>query len=337
MKNLRVPAKRYFQSKNSMWLLTAIVCICSCGDQEPVPTAPVVPSGKGEAAVQRLDGTQVGVSLLNRTHQFYQDLEEGLRAEAARYGIELLIESAEGDSNKQVDQLDNFVAQGVNAIVVCPCDTESIGSTVNRVNKAEIPVFTADIAAAGGDVVCHIASDNVQGGRLAGEAMVQALGPDGGKIVIVDDPTRSSVVDRVKGFLEVIQNHPEVQVVGRQSGEGWRDRAHDTMENLLQAHTALDGVFGINDDTALGALGAIESAGRKGEMVIIGYDGTTEARRHIDAGDIYADAVQFPDRIGRLTVKAIADYLNGEEVPKTMPVECGLYRSPEAKRRAGEG
>ncbi len=98
MKNLQVPPRGYFRSRNSMWLLIAAVCICSCGEQEPAPTAPVAPSSKGEASVQRLDGTRVGVSLLNRTHQFYQDLEEGLRAEAARYGIELLIESAEGDS-----------------------------------------------------------------------------------------------------------------------------------------------------------------------------------------------------------------------------------------------
>ena len=299
----------------------------ACGDEASQPAAPTPGVGSVET-VQRLDGVSVGVSLLTRGHQFYRDLEEAMQTEADKYGIELMIESAEFDPNKQVDQLDNYVTQGVDAIVVCPCDTESIGTTITRVNRAKIPVFTADIASAKGDVACHIASDNVQGGRLAAEALVEALGPNGGKIVIVDDPVHSSVVDRVKGFLEILESHPEIEVMARQSGDGKRDVAHNVMENLLQAHPGMTGVFAINDDSAIGSLAAIEAAGRKGEIVIIGYDATPEARRLIDANDIYADAVQYPDRIGRATIQAIADHLNGEQVPAVKPVECGLYRSP---------
>ncbi len=314
----------------SVCVVGLLVWFGGCGQEDAAPTQEVMSSTPG-GNVQRLDGTVVGVSLLTRTHQFYQELEENLVTEAKRYGMEVLIESAEFDPNKQVDQIDTFVTRGVDAIVVCPCDTESIGVTIAKVNEANIPVFTADIAAADGDVVCHIASDNVQGGRLAAGAMVEALGTEGGKIVIIDDPTRSSVTERVTGFLEILESHPEIEILARQSGVGRRETSHDVMENLLQANPKIDGVFAINDETALGALAAIESAGRKGEMVIIGYDGAPEARRRIDAGDIYADSVQYPGKIGRQTVKAIADYLNGETVPPVFPVECGLYESPAAK------
>ena len=278
-----------------------------------------------EEEIADLEGIVVGVSLLTRQHQFYRDLETGLRNAARKYNIELRVDSAEFDSYRQADQLDNYIVQGVDAILVCPCDSLTIGTSITKINKQKIPVFTADVAAKSGNVVCHIASDNQAGGRFAAQAMGRALGEIGGDIVIIDHPAVMSVIDRVRGFDEEIKKYPNVRIVARNPGWGKREEAMQVMENFLQSIPNLAGVFGINDDSALGALAAIQAAGKTGEIVIVGYDATPEAREKIDQGLIYADAIQFPEKIGALTMDAIACHFAGQKIPRTIPVECGLY------------
>jgi ribose transport system substrate-binding protein len=285
---------------------------------------PVLPELTAEE-IADLEGLTVGVSLLTRTHQFYRDLEASLRVTARPYVIELVMDSAEFDPNRQADQVENYVVQNVDALLVCPCDSLSIGTSIAKANKKGIPVFTADIAAKAGEVVCHIASDNVAGGRLAAQALAQALGEAGGDIVVIDHPAVMSVIDRLHGFQEEIKKHPNIRMVGKNPGWGKRDESMQVMENFLQSVPNLVGVFAINDDTALGALAAIQAAGKAGKIAVVGYDATPEAREKIDQGFIYADTIQFPDKIGRVTMHAIACYLAGREVPKVIPVECGLY------------
>jgi len=279
----------------------------------------------------------VGVTLLRKGDPFYHQLEAAMREEAARSGVRLLVQSAEMDLPTQTHQVENFITQKVDAIVVCPVDSKSIAGAIVKANKARIPVFTADIAAQGGDVVCHIASDNVAGGRVAGEYMAKLLGGKG-KVVIVNHPIVASVQDRVKGFKEAIAK-TEIEIVDDQPCEGLRDKAMAVMENLLRKHKDLDGVFAINDSTALGCLAALRAAGRK-DIVIVGYDGDPEARREILAGSqLKADAVQYPREIGKETVRAIVRYFNGEKLPKVLPVKVGAIdqASLRAEMKSGTG
>lgn len=268
----------------------------------------------------------IGVSLLTRTHPFYQDLEAGLREEAARHGYQLLVQAGEFDVARQKDQIENFLVRKVDAIVLSPCDSRSIGTSVQAANAAGIPVFTADIAvlADQAEVVCHVASDNVAGGRLAAQALADALGGQG-EVAIIDHPEVESVIQRVAGFEEELARHPGLTVVAKLPGRGTKDMAFRTAEDILQAHPGLDGIFGINDDSALGALAAVEKAGKQGQVVIVGFDAVPEARAAIDAGKIHADVVQQPLEIGRATIAAVAAYLSGQPVPPRQLIECQLY------------
>lgn len=268
----------------------------------------------------------IGVTLLTVQHQFYQELRAGLEEEAARHGYRLLVTTAEFDSARQANQIDEFIVQKVDAMVVCPCDSRSVGASIVAANKANIPVFTADIASTSplGKVVAHIASDNVAGGRAAAKLLARAIG-DKGKVVVLSHPEVASVADRVKGFKEELGAHPNVQVVAELSSDGKRDKAVRVMEDLLQAHPDLSGVFGINDDTALGALAAIEAAGKLKQVKIVGYDATPEARAKIKSGQIYGDVIQDPRRIGVLTIQAIHDSFAGRKPPAVIPVEVGVF------------
>jgi ribose transport system substrate-binding protein len=268
-------------------------------------------------------GTTIGVSLLTRSHVFYRDLEDGLNDGAYEHGYRLLVNAAEWDAGRQIAQLEDFITRGVDAIIVCPVDSSGIGAGVKAANRAGIPVFTADIASFSGDVVAHIASDNVAGGRLAGQYLVDLLGGSG-KVAIINQPIVTSTLDRVQGFREVVQRYPEIDIVADVNGDGVRDRALRAASDVLQAQPDLDGIFAINDDSALGTLDAVEDFGRD-DIVIVGYDATPPARDAILKGRaLKADVVQYPYEIGRKTIDTIAQHLAGRPVPKVVPVEVGI-------------
>jgi ribose transport system substrate-binding protein len=266
----------------------------------------------------------VGVTLLTNTHAFYKALEVGLRAEAAAKGLDLIVVACEMDPTKQASQIEDFVAQRVAAILAAPCDSNAIVPALARAELAGIPVFTADIAAHGGKIVSHVASDNVQGGRLAAEALAKLIGGKG-KVLVIDHPTVASVQDRVKGFEEGLKAYPGITIVAKLSSDGQRAKATQIMEDMLQAHRDLAGVFGINDDSALGAAGVIEAAGRK-DIVVVGYDATDEAQAAIKkGGPLKADVIQYPEMIGKTAIDLIAQHLAGQPVPAIKAIDVGIW------------
>lgn len=266
----------------------------------------------------------IGASLLTQTHVFYQDMVEAMKEEAPKHNISLRLQFAEFDSRRQNDQIETFIAQRVDAILIAPTDSSGVAPVIAEARAKGIPVFTTDIAAHGADVVSHIASDNERGGQILAAYLAERLGGKG-KVVIIDHPSVASVQDRTRGFEQELAKHPEMRIVQRVPGEGQRDKALRAAQDILQAHPDLDAIFGINDDSALGALAAVEAAGLQDRIVIVGFDGTPEASAAIAAGKaLKADAVQYPDAIGRKNIEIIAAHLRGEAVPAIAPVDVGL-------------
>src|SRR3954469_8147553 len=270
--------------------------------------------GKGGAGAKR-----IGVTLLTREHEFYRQLEAGLKEAADKQGYELIITSGDFDLAKQQSQIENFVVQGVDAIIVCPADSKGIGPAIDRANQANIPVFTADIAAQGGQVVSHVASDNLSGGRLAAEYIAKALG-DQGEVGVIGQQEVQSGLDRELGFKEEMKKHPGIKVVQTLNGGGVRDRALKAADDMLQGNPNIKGIFGINDDSALGVLSAAEARGRN-DMVIVGYDAIPEAVKAIQRGSaLKADVAQQPRDLGAKTIEAIAAHFSGGQVQKSIAV-----------------
>jgi ribose transport system substrate-binding protein len=273
----------------------------------------------------------VGVTLLTQTHAFFKDLEGGLRQEAAARNIDVAIVACEMDPAKQAAQIEDFVAQRVAAIIAAPCDSNAIGPHLAGPERAGIPVFTADIAARSGKVVAHVASDNIQGGRLAAREIAKRIGGKG-KVLIIDHPTVASVQDRTKGFDEEMQKYPGITVVGRPSADGQRARAMAVMEDMLQAHPDLKAVFGINDDSALGAVSVLEAAGRK-DIIVIGFDATAEAQAAIrSGGPLKADVIQYPKVIGKTVMELVARHLAGEPVT-SVAVPVGVFDADSPQKQ----
>jgi ribose transport system substrate-binding protein len=300
-------------------MILATVAGVACSHASQTSTA-------SSGAVQSSRKT-IGVSIQNREAQFYQDMESGMRNEAAKYGYALIVVDASRDNAKQQSQVEDFISKRVDAIVLTPYDSQAIGSAIVEANNAGIPVFTADIASTSsqGHVVTHVASDNVQGGFEAGTLICQALGGRG-SIAIIDEPEVTSVQDRVKGFKAALaQRCPSVIVVADVDSGGTRDKASSDTGDILQAHRDLRGIFGINDDSALGALAAVTAAGSAGKIAIVGYDATPEARSAIARGDMYGDAIQYPAKIGATTIDVIHGYFSGKKPPPFVKIPVGTY------------
>lgn len=300
--------------------------------------------GCGEADNSSVDqeseskGT-IGVSVLTLGNPFFNVIAEGVREEAAKHGYEVVVVDGDRDVQKQANQIDDFLTKGVAAIILNPCDRQSIGPAIEKANKAGVPVFTCDLkcVAEGAEVVSHVGSDNLQGGKLAGEAMIEALGEQGGEVLIVHFPQANSCQLRVQGFEEVIGNYNaglsanKIEVVAQLDGGGVRDEGYKVTEDTLQAHPNLRGIFAINDPSGLGARAALEKAGKQDQVTIIAFDGQPEGKQAIKDGKIFADPIQFPDLIGKKTVQLMMDYFAGNEVDKEVLIPTRLYRQVDGE------
>ena len=281
--------------------------------------------GAEDAAAPKEKPKVIGASLLTQTHVFYQDMVATMKEEAKKHNFNLRIQYAEFDMRRQNDQVEMFITQGVDAIILAPVDSAGVTPVVAEARKAGIPVFTADIAAKDADIVSHIASDNYKGGEILGHYLAKLVN---GKatVAIIDHPAVESVQERTAGFVDALDKYPEMKIVQRVPGEGQRDKAFKASQDLVQANPDLDAIFGINDDSALGALAAVEEAGLQDKIVIVGFDGTPEALETIGRGTaLKADTAQFPKEIGRTTIRTIAAYFRGEEVPAVVPVKVEIF------------
>jgi ribose transport system substrate-binding protein len=312
----------------SFLLLTAALFGCGTSNDKPTP--------KGERTTKGI----IGVSVLTLTNPFFKVIGDSISEEAAQHGYEVMVVSGERQAARQQGQVKDFIVRKCAAIVLCPCDSKAIGPVIQEANAAGIPVFTADIKclAVEPEVVCHIATDNYQGGREAANAMIEALGEKGGKIVILDFPVVESCQLRTKGFKEVLAAHNagrdqgQITIVSELDGGGLKDIGYKAAEDALQAHPDLDAIFAINDPSALGARAALEKAGKADRVKLIGFDGQPEGKQAIKEGKIYADPVQFPDKIGRTTAQAIFRHFDGEKVEKEILIPTALYRKADAEK-----
>ena len=311
------------------------VAIVGCGAKETAEQTPS-PSGNGEQTPST-KGT-IGFSALTLTNPFFKVIADTMTEEAAKHGYDVVVLSGERDVKRQADQINEFIVKGVDAIVLNPCDSQSIGPAIAKANAAGIPVFTNDIKYDGneGKVVSHVATDNYQGGRLAGEAMVDLLGESGGTVAILHFPQAESCQLRVKGFTEIIDAHNAqpgvnpIEVVATLDGGGVRDEGFKAAKDAIEANPSLSAVFAINDPSALGARAALEAAGKADQVTIIGFDGQRIGKQAIREGKILCDPVQFPDQIGRVTIEQILKHFDGEDVEAEVLIPSALYYQKDA-------
>lgn len=321
--------------KHSFLAFACVLAVFTgCNKSENAGTAPnTEPSTKAESK-----GT-IGVSLLTLDNPFFKVIGDNIAAEGKKRGYDAVVVSGDKDVAKQSNQIKDFIVKKVSAIVLSPCDSKSIVPVIQEANAAGIPVFTVDIPCnePGVKIATQIATDNYGGGKEAARAMIEALGEAGGKVAILHFKQAESCQLRVKGFREVVDAHNaegkgKIEIVAELESGGAKDQGYKAAEDTLQANPDLRGIFAINDPAALGARAALEKAGKTEQIIIVGFDGQPEGKQAIKEGKIYADPIQFPDKMGVQIVEAIIKHSKGETLPPQMLIPTSLYKKADGEK-----
>ena len=271
-------------------------------------------------------GARIGLSVSTLNNPFFVTLRDGAQSAADEAGAELIVSDAQNDTAQQQDDIQNFVTQQVNVILVNPVDSDAVVPAIEAANQANIPVIALDRGASGGELATTIASDNVQGGNLAGEELIRLVG-SGSVAQLEGTPGADPARDRGQGFQDAIDAQSAVEVVASQSANFDRAEGLNVAENILQANPDISGIFAQNDEMALGAVQALgDSAGD--DVKVVGFDAIEDALSAIQDGTMNATVAQQPAEIGSLGVENAISVINGESVEENIPVEVQLV-TPE--------
>lgn len=258
---------------------------------------------------------QFGASAYDPKIEFNVLIEAGMREMAKKYGVDINMVYTDLDAEKELQATERFIRMKKDALIINPLDSESVYPSLVKAAEAKIPVAITDTAPneAGMKLVSIlVTSDNYDGGRKAGELMIKVLGGKG-KIVMTEYEYRSAVMDqRYAGFLDAIKGS-NIKVVERVGVDGTREAALQKLTPILAKYPDLDGIFCSQGDPAIGALAAVEAAGKQNRVKIISFDVEAEVAAAIKRGSaIVAGVTQFPDEMGRRAVVELVKLLQGK-------------------------
>ncbi len=260
----------------------------------------------------------IGISLGSLGNPFFVALSKGAEAKAKQINpnVKVTALSADYDLNKQFSQIDNFIAAGVDLILLNAVDAKAIEPALRKAQKAGIVVVAVDVAANGADAT--VQTNNVQAGEIACQFIVDKLGGKG-NVIIQNGPQVSAVIDRVNGCKSVFKKHPDIKILSDdQDAKGSRDGGLNVMQSHLTRFPKVDGVFTINDPQAIGTDLAAQQLNRK-NIVIASVDGAPDIEAALKADtQVQASASQDPYMIAQKAVEIGQDILNGKKPAQPM-------------------
>lgn len=261
------------------------------------------------------DTIALAVSTLD--NPFFVTLKEGAEKEASKLGYNLVVLDSQNDPSKELSNVEDITVRGAKVLLINPTDSTAVANAVRVANKKNIPVITLDRGAVQGDVVSHIASDNVAGGKMAGDFIAEKLG-DNAKVIQLEGIAGTSAArERGEGFKQAVQTH-KFEILASQPADFDRTKGLNVMENLLTAQPNVQAVFAQNDEMALGAIRAVQAANKS--VLIVGFDGTDDGVKAVKSGKLGATIAQQPDLIGALGVQTADKIIKGEKVEAKIPV-----------------
>lgn len=284
-----------------------------------------------------VDGpVKIGFSQVTLQSPFYVDLQTGAEAAATANGAELLFVDANGDVEKQNNDIQDLITKGVNVLIINPANPDAVKPSLDAAAAAGIPVITVDRPVTAG-AVAHVGRDNKEMGRLVGEAVATALGPDGGQVIEIQGDAGGVVMaDRRDGFAAGLASNPNAVIELGPYAEYVRANAVIAMQDLLQANPDVKAIYAHNDDMALGALQVLNEAGRN-DVLVAGVDGLGEALNVMTQGNQYiATALNDPQYLGDTTIQAAMTLAACGEVPAFIDAGTALVTNENAAEFAGD-
>lgn len=269
---------------------------------------------------------KIGMVLSTLNNPFFVNMKDGAEKEAEKLGYDLVVLDSQNDPAKERANVEDLVQLGVIALLINPTDSDAVIKTVEVANKSNIPVITLDRQANGGKITSHIASDNIKGGEMAAEYVLDKFKDEKGPINVVEIqgiPGASATRDRGEGFHNIMDKNDKFNFISIQAADFDRQKGLQVMENIIQANPNIQVVFAHNDEMALGAVKAIKASGIN--ALVIGFDGNDDAKDSIDANEMTATIAQQPDLIGALGVEFANKIYNGESIKDKIAADLKVY------------
>ena len=287
---------------------------------------------------QRGEKSAVGgptVALIMKTlnNPFFIEMQKGAEEAAERLSVNLIVQAAERevDVEKQMQIIENLIQRKVDVICVSPSGSKEIVPAIVKANKANIPVIIVDtrvdaeaLQEAGARIAAFIGSDNVEGGRIAGEYIVKKLGGQGKVAVLEGIPGHETGDARLKGFHQAVDHESGIEIVVSQTANWERDQGFNVFQNILQSNPEVQALFACNDMMALGAIEAIAAARKTGEIIVVGFDAVEDARESIQKGEMEGSIAQYPSAMGKLAVETAVDIINSQTVSEFISTKIEL-------------
>jgi len=313
-------------NRRGMLVITAglaVQLLAGCGPSSD-------PRGAGSGDARSAAGSltvgfaQVGAESAWRTAE-----TESIKAEGAVRGVNLKFSDAQGKQENQIKAVRGFVAQGVDAIILAPVVETGWEPVLKEAQRAQIPVVLVDRGIKVSDdslFATLIASDFVAEGRMAADWLAQKTGGKASIIELQGTPGAAPAIDRKKGFEEGIAAHPDMKIIASQSGDFRRSGGKEVMEALLKVHAGVTAVYAHNDDMALGAIQALEEAGKKPgvDVVVVSIDGVKGAFEAMAAGKLNC-SVECNPLLGPMAFDAVEKAVKGEALPKKTVVQDRVF------------
>ncbi|EGT0013959.1 ribose ABC transporter substrate-binding protein RbsB [Clostridium perfringens] len=269
---------------------------------------------------------KIGMVVSTLNNPFFVNMKDGAEKEAEKLGYDLVVLDSQNDPAKERANVEDLVQLGVIALLINPTDSDAVVKTVEVANKSNIPVITLDRQANGGKITSHIASDNIKGGEMAAEYVLDKFKDEKGPINVVEIqgiPGASATRDRGEGFHNIMDKNDKFNFISIQAADFDRQKGLQVMENIIQANPNIQIVFAHNDEMALGAVKAIKASGIN--ALVIGFDGNDDAKDSIDANEMTATIAQQPDLIGALGVELANKIYKGESIKDKIAADLKVY------------
>jgi ribose transport system substrate-binding protein len=297
------------------FIIVTLMMICHCGRDD---------TGKV---------TTIAFVMKTLNNPFFIEMQRGAKLAADSLGIQLLIQAAERevDVEKQLQIVENLIQRQVSAICLTPSGSKEVIPAIVKANRAGIAVLIVDtrvdalaLRQAGGQIAAFIGSDNIAGGRIAAEFIVQQLQGQGNVAILEGIPGHETGDARLQGFRYIIDRRPGISVVASQTANWERDQGYNVFQNVLQSQPRLDALFACNDMMALGAIEAIATAGKSEKIIVVGFDAVEDARNAIQQGKMTASVAQHPFVMGKVAVESALKLIKGQEIAPEIPIDIEL-------------
>lgn len=286
------------------------------------------------AGCNRSNEKRIAVIPKGTSHEFWMAVRDGAMKAGKDFKVEVLWNgpALETEYDRQIQILDSMTAQHVDGIAIAAAERKALVAPVERAIEQKIPVTVFDSGLDIDNYTSYVATDNLEGGRLAGRTLGKLLNGKGDVALIMHTPGSASTMDREKGFTEVItKEFPGIKIVATQYGLSDRSKARAAAENILTAHPNLDGIFASSEPSSVGAALAIKGRNLSGKVKLVTFDSSEGLIEDLKGGTINAMVVQDPQKMGYEAVKTLVDKLEGRTPPKRIDLNARVLTKADIK------